>query len=232
MLRVEAVNAFYGKSHILWDVTFGVGAGEVVGLLGRNGMGKTTLLKTIAGQVAARSGGIRFHERGITSLPAHRIARLGLAYVPQDRSVYADFTVGENLEIARPSGRDGRAALQGAFEIFPILKERVKQVAGTLSGGERQMLAIGRAIVKQPSLIMLDEPTEGLMPSAVEVAEDAIMSLRKRGVSILLVEQNMETALRVCDRIYILEKGSIVHEVGAVPEREKVVAGYLGLTTD
>jgi len=225
MLRVEAVNAFYGKSHILWDVTFGVGAGEVVGLLGRNGMGKTTLLKTIAGQVEA-------HERGITALPAHKIARLGLAYVPQDRSVYADFTVGENLEIARPSGRDGRAALQGAFEIFPILKERVKQVAGTLSGGERQMLAIGRAIVKQPSLIMLDEPTEGLMPSAVEVAEDAIMSLRKRGVSILLVEQNMETALRVCDRIYILEKGSIVHEVGAVPEREKVVAGYLGLTTD
>lgn len=232
MLRVEGVNAFYGKSHVLWDVSLRVGAAEIVGLLGRNGMGKTTLLKTIAGQVAARSGAIWFREKNISSVPAHKIARLGLAYVPQDRAVYTDFRVGENLAIACPRRKNGDAALNRAFELFPVLRERVKQVAGTLSGGERQMLAIGRAIVKQPSLVMLDEPTEGLMPSAVEVVEKAIVSLRAGGVSILLVEQNMETALRLCDRGYIIEKGRIVHEVAAVPGWEKAVAAYLGLAAE
>ena len=182
MLRLENVNAYYGKSHILFDVAIEVRDAEVVALVGRNGVGKTTLLRTVMGLMPNRSGSIRFNEQEIMTLAAHKLAGLGLSLVPQEQSVFADFSVGDNLRVASPSGELDPDMRTSLMKNFPVLDERMNQMAGTLSGGERQMLAMARAFVKNPQLMLLDEPTEGLMPSAVEAVDNSVRSLREGGM--------------------------------------------------
>ncbi len=211
MLKVENLNARYGKSHVLRGVTMQVKAGEAVGLLGRNGVGKTTTLRSIMGLQGASTGQITFDGDRIDRLPAHKIAPLGLGLVPQGRRLFPKLTVMENLCIGLTSQPDPDD-LTDIFTRFPRLQERMGQLAGTLSGGEQQQLAISRCLIMKPKMILLDEPTEGIMPMLVAAIRKQIKEINKIGISILLVEQNIKTALSICDRIYIMEKGVICHE--------------------
>lgn len=229
MLRLEGVNAYYRKSHILWDVSLEVKEGEIAGLVGRNGVGKTTLLRTLMGHLPTRSGHIWYGDLDILPLAPHRVPHLGIGYVPQERAVFSEFTVRENLRIASLDSELDSGVLGQVFGYFPILKERMNQLAGTLSGGERQMLAIARAFVKRPRLMLLDEPTEGLMPAMVETLEKTIRAFGEGGMGILLVEQSLTTALSVCDRIYVMEKGSIVHEEPVRETSGETIGKYLGV---
>jgi len=208
MLRLEAIEAYYGASRALHGVSLEVKKGEVVGLLGRNGVGKTTTLKSILGLVSVK-GKIWFNNLEITKLPAYKRPRLGIGYIPQGARVFPHLTVLENLLLASP--KDERA-LARSFEYFPQLVGRLAQRAGTLSGGEQQMLALARALIASPKLLLLDEPTEGLMPSLVAVVEEIIASISQSGVSILLTEQNLGFVSKICNRIYIMEKGAIVYK--------------------
>lgn len=212
MLEVKEINTFYGKSHVLHNVFLEVKEGELVGLLGRNGMGKTTTLKSIMGLVPPRTGHVHFDGHHASHLSPHRIPRLGIGYVPQGRHIFPKLTVLENIKIALVDKEMDRDHLDLIFEYFPQLKERLNQLGGTLSGGEQQMLAIARGLITKPKLMLLDEPTEGLMPLLVKLIEDTVRSINERGVSILLVEQNIKMALNICKRIYIIEKGKIVYE--------------------
>ena len=200
LVTVEDLHTYYGKSHILHGVSLTVGRGEVVGLLGRNGVGKSTTLKTIMGLVHPQQGRMLLEGRPITSLPAHKLARLGIAYVPEDRRIFRLLTVMENLRtgLDRPGVTDARKQelLDKVFAYFPVLAERRNQAGGTLSGGEQQMLAIARAMMLEPKIILLDEPTEGLMPRMVSQIHQIIDALHKEGVAILLVEQNVPLTLR------------------------------------
>ena len=229
MLRLEGMNAFYGKSHILFNVSVAVNEGEVVGLVGRNGVGKTTLLRTIMDQIPNRSGRIEFDGRDLSDVPPHKLARLGLSLVPQEQAVFADFTVRDNLRVASPNGELDNRLRKSLVEVFPVLDERMNQMAGTLSGGERQMLAMARAFVKNPRLMLLDEPTEGLMPSAVETVERTVRSFGDRGMGILLVEQDLGTVLTICGRVYVMEKGRIIHEETVTEESEASIGRLIGL---
>ena len=229
MLRLEGMNAFYGKSHILFDVSVAVGEGEVVGLVGRNGVGKTTLLRTIMGQIPNRSGRIEFDGRDLFAVPSHKLARLGLSLVPQEQAVFGEFTVRDNLRVASPNGELDDRLRKSVVEVFPILDERMNQMAGTLSGGERQMLAMARAFVKNPRLMLLDEPTEGLMPSAVETVERTVRSFGDRGMGILLVEQDLAMVLTMCGRVYVMEKGRIIHEETVTEASEASIGRMIGL---
>jgi branched-chain amino acid transport system ATP-binding protein len=235
MLTLEGVHSYYGKSHILHDVSLHVGAGEVVGLLGRNGVGKSTTLKTIIGLVSPAAGRITFEGRDIAGLPPHRIARLGIGWVPEDRRVFRLLTVMENLRTGLDRGEmePGRrqALLEKAYRSFPVLRERRHQTGGTLSGGEQQMLAIARAMMLEPKIILLDEPTEGLMPRLVGQIREIIATLHGDGVAILLVEQNVPLTLEVSDRVYIMEKGMVRHQATAADLRRDpaVVHQYLGV---
>jgi branched-chain amino acid transport system ATP-binding protein len=235
MLTLEGVNSYYGKSHVLHDVSLHVGRGEVVGLLGRNGVGKSTTLKTIIGLVAPAAGRIAFEGRDIAGLPPHRIARLGIGWVPEDRRVFRLLTVMENLRTGLDrAGVDAsrrQALLDKAYASFPILRERRNQTGGTLSGGEQQMLAIARAMMLEPKIILLDEPTEGLMPRLVGQIREIIAALHADGVAILLVEQNVPLTLEVSDRVYIMEKGMVRHQASAAELRRDpaVVHQYLGV---
>jgi branched-chain amino acid transport system ATP-binding protein len=229
MLRLEGINAFYGKSHILFDVSLEIKDGEIVGLVGRNGVGKTTLLKSVMGQISNRSGKIELDDRDISAVPAHKLAELGLSLVPQELPVFAEFSVRDNLRVASPNGELEPGMLKAVIEYFPVLDERMNQMAGTLSGGERQMLAMARAFVKDPRLMLLDEPTEGLMPSAVETVEKSVQSFKEKGMGILLVEQNLNTVLAVCSRVYVMEKGRIVHEEVVTESSETSLAQWIGL---
>lgn len=225
MLRLEAIEAYYGASRALRGVSLEVREGEVVGLLGRNGTGKTTTLKSILGLVKVK-GKIWFNNREITKLPAYKRSRIGIGYVPQGARVFPKMTVRENLLLASP--KDERA-LARSFEYFPALYGRLAQRAGTLSGGEQQMLAIARALIAGPKLLLLDEPTEGLMPSLVAVVEETIKSISRSGISILLAEQNLGLVGKVCKHIYIMEKGAIVWG-GEVKELNKSeLQKYLGV---
>lgn len=212
MLSMRDVDCFYGKGQVLHGTSLEVREGELVGLVGRNGVGKTTTLKSIMGLIRARSGSIRFRDRDLREAPAYRIPRMGISYVPQGRHLFPRLTVMENLEIACVEGTMDPGALEEVFGYFPRVKERLSQKAGTLSGGEQQMVAIGRALIARPRLILLDEPTEGLMPLLVQAIAETIAAINGRGTSILLVEQNLKTLKDVCHRIYIMEKGSIVYE--------------------
>ena len=210
-LRLENVDAYYGRAHILSALSLEVGPGEAVALLGRNGAGKSTTFKTIMGLVRAASGSIEFLGQRIERLPPHRIARLGLGYVPEDRRIFTGLTVLENLEVGRRPARDGAAAWtpDRLFELFPNLAETRHRPAARLSGGEQQMLAIGRTLMGNPSLLLLDEPSEGLAPVIVEQMARAIAGLRRQGMSVLLSEQNLRFARAVAGRAVVVEKGRV-----------------------
>ncbi|HMD02603.1 MAG TPA: ABC transporter ATP-binding protein [Candidatus Baltobacteraceae bacterium] len=209
LLELEAVNAFYDKSHVLQDVSLEVGQGEVVALLGRNGSGRSTTLKAVMGLVAVRSGCIRFRDKDITGRPPFGLAQLGIAFVPEDRRIFPNLTVGENLRLAALRGRKGAWTEQRVYETFNVLGERRDKPA-KLSGGEQQMLAIARALVANPEIILLDEPMEGLAPLVARSVEDVVRDIRKEGNTILLVEQNAEVAMSLSDRGYILSNGRVM----------------------
>jgi len=235
LVQVEDLHAYYGKSHILHGVSLSVGRGEVVGLLGRNGVGKSTTLKSIIGLVAARQGRVLFDGRAVTGMPAHKLARIGIAYVPEDRRIFHLLTVIENLRTGLD--RDGvsesrrRQLLDKAYAYFPVLAERRNQPGGTLSGGEQQMLAIARAMMLEPKIILLDEPTEGLMPRMVSQIRQIIDVLHRDGVAILLVEQNVPLTLEASQRVYFMEKGEDRHQAVAseLDVNAPVIHQFLGI---
>ncbi len=235
MLRLSDVHTYYGKSHILHGVSVEVRPGEVVGLLGRNGVGKSTTLKSVMGLVQPSEGRITFEDRDITGIAPHRVAHLGIAYVPEDRRIFRLLSVLENLRtgLDRPGlGEARRAALlDKVYASFPVLRERRNQLGGTLSGGEQQMLAIARAMMLEPKIILLDEPTEGLMPRMVSQIRDIIERLHQEGVAILLVEQNVGLTLGASNRCYIMEKGLVRHHAPAAELRAdpSVIHQYLGV---
>ncbi len=212
MLAVRALNAYYGKSHILHGVDLDVGAGEVVSLLGRNGVGRSTTVKAIIGEVTP-VGSIRFKGREIAGLPSYRIARLGLGYVPENRDIFPGLTVRQNLTLGlKDAKRPGRWRIADILAMFPNLAERADIAAGVLSGGEKQMLTICRTLMGDPELIMIDEPTEGLAPLIVAKVAELISEIAGRGVAILLVEQKLKIALEISARVYVMGHGAIVFE--------------------
>ena len=235
LVKVEGLHAYYGKSHILHGVSLTVGRGEVVGLLGRNGVGKSTTLKSIMGLVQARQGRVLYEGQPVTGLPSHKLARIGIAYVPEDRRIFRLLTVMENLRTGLDSGGVTEARkqelLDKVYEYFPVLAERRHQAGGTLSGGEQQMLAIARAMMLEPKIILLDEPTEGLMPRMVSQIRQIIEALHNEGVAILLVEQNVPLTLEACQRIYLMEKGMVRHQATAAALRADAAAihQYMGV---
>jgi branched-chain amino acid transport system ATP-binding protein len=235
LVDVEDVHTYYGKSHILNGVSLKVGRGEVVGLLGRNGVGKSTTLKTIMGLVSPSRGKVLYEGKPITSLAPDRLARIGIAYVPEDRRIFRLLTVMENLRTGldrRGMTEARREELLGkAFAYFPVLAERRNQAGGTLSGGEQQMLAIARAMMLEPKIILLDEPTEGLMPRMVSQIREIINALHNEGVAILLVEQNVPLTLEASQRIYFMEKGAVRHQCAAseIGVNDPVIHQYLGV---
>ena len=211
ILKVEDINVFYGSIHAIKGVSFEVKQGEIVTLIGANGAGKSTTLNTIAGLLRSKTGNISFMGESLTKTPCHKMVSKGLALVPEGRRIFQQMTVMENLEMgAFIHGKADEAALENVFRHFPRLKERYKQVAGTLSGGEQQMLAMGRALMSRPKLLMLDEPSMGLAPILVEQIFQIIQELHKDGTTILLVEQNARAALQVANRGYVLETGKVV----------------------
>ena len=235
LVSVDDIHTYYGKSHVLHGVTLHVGAGEVVGLLGRNGVGKSTTLKTIMGLARPSQGRVLLAGRSITGLPAHKLARFGIGYVPEDRRIFRFLTVMENLRTGLDRN-DVTAArkqelLDKVFANFPVLAERRDQAGGTLSGGEQQMLAIARAMMLEPRIILLDEPTEGLMPRMVSQIRQIIDALHRDGVAILLVEQNVPLTLEMSQRIYIMEKGVVRHHCAAsdIKVNDAVIHRYLGV---
>ena len=235
LLAVEEIHTYYGKSHILDGVSLEVGRGEVVGLLGRNGVGKSTTLKAVAGLVRPSRGEVRFDGQPITRSPAHRVARLGIGYVPEDRRIFPLLTVTENLRTgldrAGVTTARKKELLQKVYEYFPVLAERRGQAGGTLSGGEQQMLAIARAMMLEPKIILLDEPTEGLMPRMVAQIREIIGVLHRERVAVLLVEQNVPLTLECARRVYILEKGVVRHHAPAaeLQVNDSVIHQYLGV---
>jgi branched-chain amino acid transport system ATP-binding protein len=235
LVAVDAVHTFYGKSHILHGVSLEVRAGEVVGLLGRNGVGKSTTLKTIMGLVHPTGGQVRLEGRVITGMAAYRLARLGIGYVPEDRRIFRLLSVMENLRTGLDrhgvSDETKKHLLDKVFEYFPVLAERRHQAGGTLSGGEQQMLAIARAMMLEPKIILLDEPTEGLMPRMVSQIREIVGALHRDGVAILLVEQNVPLTLEASERVYIMAKGVVRHHAPASALRhdDAVIHQYLGV---
>jgi len=232
MLKVNAIHVYYGAIHALKGVTFGVERGELVTLLGANGAGKTTTLKTLSGLLRPRAGSVELEGARLERVEAHEIVRRGVAHVPEGRKVFPRFTVLENLRIGGYS-RDKRALipeLEFVFEMFPRLRERQKQYAGTLSGGEQQMLAIGRALMAKPKLLLLDEPSMGLAPKIVEQILENIRAINKAGVTVLLVEQNAAMALAISHRGYVLETGTVILEGSAseLAGNDLVRQAYLG----
>ena len=212
MLEVRDLHAYYGKSHILQGATFQVGAGEIVSLLGRNGVGRSTAIKAIMGDVV-RHGSILFKGREISGLQPHQVARCGLGYVPENRDIFPQLTMRENLVLGMKSTRPGgRWSMNDMFELFPRLRERADTAGGVLSGGEQQMLTICRTLMGDPDLVMIDEPTEGLAPKMVELVAQLLEQIAGRGVSILLVEQKLTIALRISKRLYVMGHGQIVFE--------------------
>ena len=233
MLTVENLNVYYGMIHALKNVSFHVEEGEIVALIGANGAGKTTTLQTVSGMLQAKSGSVHFENQDITKMPSHRIVQLGISHVPEGRRMFANLTVYENLRMGAYTRKDKKEieeSLARVYERFPRLKERTRQLAGTLSGGEQQMLAMGRALMSNPRLLLLDEPSMGLSPLLVSEIFDIIESISKQGVTILLVEQNAKKALSIADRGYVLETGKIVMEdsAQALLNNEDIKKAYLG----
>ncbi len=231
MLKVDGINVYYGNIHAIKGVSFEVEQGEIVTLIGANGAGKSTTLKTISGLLPSRTGSITFLDEKIDKVPPHKRVSKGLAHVPEGRRIFAQMSVLENLQMGAYTNKgDVKEDLYTVFERFPRLKERKGQIAGTLSGGEQQMLAMGRAMMSSPKLLMLDEPSMGLAPILVEEIFDIIKDFHKAGTTILLVEQNAEMALKIADRAYVLESGNITMSgTGAeLAASEEIKKAYLG----
>lgn len=213
MLEVKDIHTYYGLSHVLFGVSLTVNHGEAVCLLGRNGVGKTTTIKSIMGLTPPKSGTIKFKGREITKLPSRQMVKTGICYVPDDRRIFADLTVSENLEIAiAGAAKRNDWSVGRVYELFPALKQFESRKGGFLSGGQQQMLSIARALLGNPELLILDEPTEGLAPLVVEELVEQILMLKSIGISILIAEQNLKSALKVADRCYVLEKGHVCYE--------------------
>ena len=238
LLQAKGLKAWYGAAQILYDVDLDVRRGEVVALMGRNGAGKSTTLKTLMGMLAKRKGSIQFMGRDISKTDPHEAARLGLGFVPEDRRVFTDLTVMENLEVGRQPARtwpDGTAAPvwtpERLFKLFPNLGEMPERPGGRMSGGEQQMLTVARTLMGQPLLVLLDEPSEGVAPLIVEQMADTIRALKDQGVSVLLSEQNLHFAAAVADRAYVLEKGQIRHQgpMAALVADEAARQAFLGV---
>jgi branched-chain amino acid transport system ATP-binding protein len=230
MLKISDIHTYYGDSHILQGISLSMESGQVVGILGRNGMGKTTLIRSIIGFTPPRRGRVLFKERDITGWPSNRVVGLGLGLVPQGRRVFPSLTVDENLAVAAKRN-GGPWTSARVMELFPRLRERRENRAGKLSGGEQQMLAIARALMTNPDLLLMDEPTEGLAPLLVREVGGVIENLKSQGLSILLVEQNLPLALRLADQVHVLSRGRIVHSSApqALWENEEIKRRYLGL---
>ncbi|WP_308752205.1 ABC transporter ATP-binding protein [uncultured Anaerotruncus sp.] len=233
MLKVSDINVYYGNIHAIKDISFEVAKGEIVSLIGANGAGKSTILKTVSGLLRTKTGSITFLDGDIRTAAPNHIVKLGLAHVPEGRRIFLQMTVQENLEMGAYTQKPAAlsADLDNVYERFPRLKERRRQVAGTLSGGEQQMLAMGRALMSHPTLLMLDEPSMGLAPILVEQIFDIIQELHRAGTTILLVEQNAQMALSIADRAYVLETGRIVMSGTAkeMREDERIQKAYLGM---
>jgi branched-chain amino acid transport system ATP-binding protein len=229
ILDIHGIDTYYGLGHILHGLSLGVAEGEVVALLGRNGAGKTTTLRSVTGLTPPRKGRIRYKERDIAGLGAHRISRMGIALVPETRDIFSYLTVRENLSIARRKG--SRWQMDAVLERFPGLLERMNNKGHELSGGEQEMLAIARALMTGPELLLLDEPSQGLAPLVVSAVMQTIRELKQQHVSMLLVEQNAEMALKLADRVYVIDHGTVVFE--GTPEKlradQQVTATYLGV---
>lgn len=230
-LRVEDVHTYYGDSYVLQGVSLRVGVGQLVAVLGRNGVGKTTLIRSVVGFTPPRRGRVWLWGEEITHQPSHRIARRGVGLVPQGRRIFPSLSVEENLLVAARVGRENGWDLERVYELFPRLRERARHRGGKLSGGEQQMLAIGRALMTNPQLLVMDEPSEGLAPKLVLDLAQTLLRLKQRGLSILVVEQNLPLALRLADYVYVLSKGTVVFE--GTPEAlrgaEEVRQRYLGV---
>ena len=230
ILKLEEIHTYYGLVHMLQGISLEIAEGEVVALLGRNGAGKTTALKSIMGLAPPCQGKILFKDQDITGLPPHVIARLGIAYVPASRGIFMTLTAMENLKIVRTKG--AQWATEDVFRRFPKLAPLKRRLGRFFSGGEQQMLAIGRALVTGPSLILLDEPSQGLAPMVVELVVDMLRELKSEGVSMLLVEQNLQMALDLAERVYILDQGAVVFEGSAreLINNDQLTASYLGVS--
>ncbi|MBR1703274.1 MAG: ABC transporter ATP-binding protein [Lachnospiraceae bacterium] len=233
MLEVKDIQVAYGVILAIKGVSFHVDKGEVIALIGANGAGKTTILHTVSGLIAPKSGSVIFEEKDITKIPGHKIVSMGMAHVPEGRRVFAQLTVLQNLKMGAYTRKDKeeiQQTLEMVFERFPRLKERQNQLAGTLSGGEQQMLAMGRALMSHPSIILMDEPSMGLSPIFVNEIFDIIQQVSKSGTTVLLVEQNAKKALSIADRAYVLETGKIVLEGKAsdLLENDAIKKAYLG----
>jgi branched-chain amino acid transport system ATP-binding protein len=231
MLEVENINAYYGDSHILHGVSLSVGEGEIVCLLGRNGAGKTTTILTVMGYLQPRPGRIRYRDRDIAGLPPYEIARLGFGFVPQERLIFPSLTVRENLTVFARTGGKGFWTLQRIFDLFPVLHARERNLGFQLSGGEQQMLSIARALMLNPAMLLLDEPSEGLAPMIVQQIIEVLARLKQEGLAILLVEQSLRTAFTVGDRHHVLNKGEICF-TGTAAElegNEFVLRNYLSV---
>lgn len=228
MLEVKNIHTYYGLSHILFGLSLKVNQGEVVSLLGRNGVGKTTTLKSIIGLTPPKTGNIYFNGQEITKIPTKRMVKLGICFVPDNRRIFSDLTVRENLEVAEGI-KPGPWNLAKVHELFPVLKKAANRRGGNLSGGEQQMLSIARALLGNPQLLILDEPTEGLAPLIVRELEEQILALCSTGISILLAEQNLKSALKLANRCYVLERGQVRYEgtVDELAENDEVRSRYL-----
>jgi branched-chain amino acid transport system ATP-binding protein len=233
MLEVEGIHTYYGQIHALKDVSVSVEKGEIVTIIGANGAGKSTMLKTTSGLLKPRKGSIRLNDEDLTKLRPHKIVEKGVVQVPEGRRIFGTLTVMENLDMGAficKDSQQNKENLDRVLELFPRLKERGKQVAGTLSGGEQQMLAMGRALMTKPRILLLDEPSMGLAPNLVEYIFETIQRIHGEGTAILLVEQNAATALKVCHRGYVLQSGQIIlaDSAAALASNEDVRRSYLG----
>jgi branched-chain amino acid transport system ATP-binding protein len=231
LIEINKMNTYYGISHILFDVSLSVKRGEVVCILGRNGVGKSTIMQSIMGLTVPKSGNISFKGTSIRGKKPFEIAHLGIGYVPEDRIIFPNLTVKENLEMGIKRGNKGQWNIDRIYQLFPILKTRLAQSGGTLSGGEQQMLTIARSLMGNPELLLLDEPTEGLSPLIVKELEGHIRKLKDEGMTILLAEQNSNVTLNLSDRAYIIEKGHVKWDgkINVLQERKDILKQYLGI---